>query len=284
MFKSVLATLLSVLALWVTGIWLGQSAGALALFRESPATTIAWLQAPGAAGWQPTAQPITTVVTQATTGQTASPYTPTADVTPVATSTPQRSPATGKKQTFLIVSADTTVSYAIHQVLFNEGNRMETVTGKTSQVAGQLTLNYDDPSASQFGEFSVNLSTLTSGEHERDDTLQTEWLESVRFPLAKFVVKEIRNFPPDAQPGQVVEFQLAGDMSIKDVTRLTTWDVAATLNRDLLTGKAVTVLQMADFGVPLPGIAGLLSVTDGVTVTLDFTFKTAKPVSTPGGT
>ena len=138
-------------------------------------------------------------------------------------------------------------------------------------------LDYDNPSLSQFRPISANLRTLQSDEPARDQTLQEEWLESERYPIAVFVTQEVRDFPSGARPGEPIRFQLAGDLTIWEVTRPVIWDVAANLSVDCLTGKAATRLRLTDFSVPPPYLPGVLTVMDEVSVTLDFTFKTTKP-------
>jgi len=204
--------------------------------------------------------------------------------TPVATATLEPRPATGIRQTFLMVPGGSSLSYVVNQTLLNQDSQVITVTGKTSQLDGYLTLDYDDPAASQFGEFLANLRLLHSDNQERDEALRTDWLETARFPFARFVVTRVDHFPALARPGEPVQFQLVGDLTLKQVTRPVIWDVTATLSVDRLTGQATTVLRLSDFDVALPEVPGVLKVTDGVTLTLDFAFETAKPKPLPAGT
>ena len=238
--------------------WLAAGVGLLLLLAG--ASGLAWLYHP-----------------QIASAQTAQPA-------PTATATPEPRPVTGVRQTFLMVPGDSSLSYVVNQTLLGQDSRVITVTGKTNQVDGYLTLDYDNPAASQFGEFLANLRLLYSGDLERDEALRGDWLETARFPWARFVVKEVREFPDRARPGEPVQFQLAGDLTLKQVTRLILWDVTAKLNVDRLTGQATTVLMLSDFDVALPEVPGVLKVSDGVTVTLDFAFETAKPKPLPVGT
>ncbi len=206
-------------------------------------------------------------------------------VTP--TTTPTAIPTTisqsvaGRTAAFALIPGETVASYSIDQVLLNENGRVVTVTGKTAQVEGVFTLNYDQPLAGQFGLFTANLKLLKSDQPERDDAVRTQWLESDLYPRAAFQPREVRNFPPDARAGEPVRFQLAGDMTIRNVTRQVTWDVTATLKVDRLTGIATTSLRLADFEMPLPTVDGQLAAAEEVTVTLDFAFKRTTEVPLP---
>jgi len=190
---------------------------------------------------------------------------------------------TGLVRTFALVPEESTLTYTVTQVLLGEGGRTEQVVGSTHQLAGQFALNYDDPTASSFGLITVNLNTLDSGNRERDEALRSDWLEFARFPLAYFWIKEVRDFPLDFRPAQPLNFQLVGDLTLKDVTRTVVWDTTATLSVDRIEGIATTRIDLADFGIPLPRMPGLIEVTDGVTVTVDYTFKMEQPLPPSGG-
>jgi polyisoprenoid-binding protein YceI len=181
---------------------------------------------------------------------------------PVATDQPVEESA-AETRTFVIVPEETTAEYSIDETFLNDNNRLGTAIGKTSIVEGSLVLNYADPAQSELGEITVDISTLASDSSRRDNAIRERWLESARFPLASFAAKEIRGFPADPQEGQAIEFQLVGDMKIKETTREQVWDVMASLDGD--------TLMLADYNVPPPEILGIVRVTDGLTATLDFT-------------
>lgn len=182
-------------------------------------------------------------------------------------------PAAPETKTFVIVPEQTTAQYSIDEVFIDQNNRLNTAVGKTSQVEGTLTLNFANPAASELGQFTVDISTLQSDSSRRDNAIRNRWLESSRYPLATFVATEIRNFPAEAKEGEAISFQIAGDMTVRQTTREQVWDVTATLNGDTLTGTATTFLLLADYGVPVPEVLGILKVTDGLTATLNFTMQ-----------
>ena len=99
--------------------------------------------------------------------------------------------------------------------------------GETSEVSGSISFRPDgsvDPSGSSF---RVQLRRLRSDDNERDQFLSEESLESLKFPVAEFVLAEAPGLPwPLPQDGQV-EFQLQGEMTVHGVTSPATWEVAA---------------------------------------------------------
>lgn len=224
-------------------------------------------EAPPATAPEPTALPSATPTAEPMAAATEPP-TP----GPVATDTPE---ASAQEMRFVIIPEETTASYSIQETLINRNNTIGTAVGTTRAVEGWVALNYEDPTASEFGQFTVDISTLTSDRARRDNAIRNQWLESARYPLATFVVKEVRGFPPGAGEGQSIQFQLVGDMAVRETTREVAWDVTATLDGNTLSGTATTFIMLEDFNVPVPNIAGILSVTDGATLTLDFAMQAA---------
>jgi polyisoprenoid-binding protein YceI len=191
--------------------------------------------------------------------------------------------AVGRVVTYAIVPQDSQLAFSVTEIHLPEPFTRATVSGQTHDIQGQLLLNWDNPSASPFGQFIVNLATLRSDQPERDTALRQQWLESERFPLATFVISAVNNLPAAPIVDEPTRFQLAGTMAIKDAGRPVTWEVTATLRSEGLVGQATTSLRLADFGVPVPHVEGILEVEDGVAVTLDFVMAKVKPPPPRGG-
>ncbi len=192
--------------------------------------------------------------------------------------TPQSSPAAPESLArFVLIPAESQAGYSIDETFINQNNKLFTAVGITSAITGELNLNYADPASSQFGEFVVDISTLTSDSPRRDNAIRQNWLESNSYPLAVFSVTSVQNFPIAPQEGELIQFQLLGDLKIREVTLPVTWEVAATLQGPRLTGAATTDIMLVDFGIEPPSIAGILSVTDGALITVNFVFEQYLP-------
>ncbi len=223
---------------------------------------------------RPSPQIVPTAIATVATSSVATATSTPAAAQATETIQPEAEPEAGERtESFAIVSEETTAGYSIQEVFISDNNTLATAVGLTSIVTGSLTLNYDDPSASVFEPFVVDISTLKSDRSRRDRAIRTQWLESASYPLATLEVTEVRNFPVDAQEGVPVTFQLVGDMTVKEATREVVWDVSAVLEGDRLAGSATLDTMLADFGIPVPSIAGVLRVTDGITLTLEFVMQ-----------
>jgi polyisoprenoid-binding protein YceI len=188
------------------------------------------------------------------------------DTAPEATAQPALAAAT-----FVVVPEQSSAEYAVEEEFLGAPVPFVTTVGSTSAIEGEVTLDIAD-GAVQLGDnrFTVDLRTLQSDEARRDNRLRTEWLESDRYPQAAFVAEEIVAMPADAVLGEEVSFQVSGTLTIRDIAQPTTWDVTAAIDDGTLSGVATTLIYMRDFGFEPPDIAGMLRVTDGVSLTVVF--------------
>ncbi len=178
---------------------------------------------------------------------------------------------------FAIVPEQSQAQYAVEEEFFGQAVPFVTAVGKTNTIDGSVTLDFANGDVSIANStFTVDISTLTSDSGRRDRAIRERWLESSKYPSATFVATDVQNLPADAGFGKDVLFQVAGDMTIRDVTQPLTWDMTANLAGETLSGNASTFLYMRDFGFEPPDIAGILKVTDGVTVTVQFTAQEVK--------
>lgn len=187
-------------------------------------------------------------------------------------------------RTFRIDPARSQASYIAEEEFFNDAVGMlgkalglANAVGVTNAVEGEFTVSPSLPPQVLSGQFQVDISTLKSDESRRDNRIRERWLESSRYPIAAFVPTGIQDFPAAAAEGQPFSFKLAGDMTIREVTKPVVFDVIATLQGDTLGGTAQTQLLMSDFGFQPPDMPGILTVMDQVTVKLEFTAVEAKP-------
>ncbi|MFN8468827.1 MAG: YceI family protein [Caldilineaceae bacterium] len=199
------------------------------------------------------------------------------EATPIGdTGTGSQASSAGQR-VFAIVPDQSQAQYAVEEEFFGQAIPFVTAVGKTSAIDGSVTLDFADGGVNIANStFTVDLSTLKSDSGRRDRAIRERWLESAKYPLATFVATGVKNMPPDADFGKDVAFQVAGDMTIRDTTKPLTWDMTAKVDGETLTGSASTFLYMKDFGFDAPDIAGILKVTDGVTVTVQFTAQEVK--------
>ena len=77
--------------------------------------------------------------------------------------------------------------------------------------------------------------------------------------------------PAKFTPGDPTHFKLNSQLTVKKVPAPVTWDVDATLDGGKLSATATTKVKMSSFGVGPISIAGLVSTSDDVTLTMKLT-------------
>ena len=206
---------------------------------------------------------------------TAAPVAEEPTTAPAATEAPA---ASGGVRTFTVVPGDSKASYEVdEEFLSGAANALGINPGKTKtigtsdQVSGQFTVDFSGAApAVTAGEFQVDISALKSDQNRRDNRIRNDWLESARFPIATFKVTGIQNAPASYTEGAEASFQMAGDLTIREITQPVVFDVQATLSGSDITGTATTSFLMSDFGVDPPAMGDLFTVGDNTVVTVTF--------------
>jgi polyisoprenoid-binding protein YceI len=205
---------------------------------------------------------------------------PTVAISPSSSTSPIDPKANGVAYTFQVVPAESQVEYAVQELFFGRPTSQTTI-GSTKTVEGQFTAEMlGGKLILQSNQFKVDLRTLQSDNQVRDQAIRSNWLESNKYPFAEFTSTNLQGLPPELKEGVATPFKVDGNMTIRGITKPVTFSASATLTGDKLTGTGTTLLFMKDYGFSAPDIAGRLTVTDGVTLTVKGTAKlvqAAKP-------
>jgi polyisoprenoid-binding protein YceI len=152
-----------------------------------------------------------------------------------------------------------------------------TAVGTTQAIEGQFQLDATRP-VPILGDnvFAVRLNTLTSNQKKRDD-----YLREVRddggpsfdaYPLARFKATGITSHSPDGGSSEI-DYQLPGDLTVRDMTRRVVFDVKGQVAGDTFSGTARTHVLLSDFGIGPIRFAEILSVADQVEIEVVFTAR-----------
>ena len=144
--------------------------------------------------------------------------------------------------------------------------------GATPEVSGALFVYGDGRVVRDSSRFVVNLTSLKSDKDRRDNYLRRRTLLTDSFPSVQFVPTAFRD--PSGKPLSAASrsLELVGDLTIRGVTRPTTWQVVlSTVDSAQVSGSATTAFTFADFGLTQPKVPVVLSVAD--TIKLEYDFK-----------
>ena len=171
---------------------------------------------------------------------------------------------------FVVAPDGNEVRYRINEQLARVDLPNDAV-GKTRQVYGRLRISSDGRIDSSQSDFVVNAGTLESDRQNRDRYVRTRTLETNRNPTVVFRPKSLRGLPRRLPTSGTHQFEVLGDLTIRGVTRPSTWKVKATARGGNVTGSAVTAFTFTDFEIAKPRVAIVLSVAD--TIQLEYDFK-----------
>lgn len=181
---------------------------------------------------------------------------------------PQLTAQTGET-VYRIDPTQSSLTYEIDEKL--GGAKTSTATGLTNGIAGDIAVNSDDLSKSRLGQIVVNIEQFHSDNNLRDARLRQDFLSSNRYPLATFDITEIDGLAGPLTEGQTYEFTMSGNVVVKDIGAPAIFEATASVEDGKLTATASTTAKLSRFDAGPISIAGLVTTSDDVKLTLELT-------------
>lgn len=154
-----------------------------------------------------------------------------------------------------VIADGSEAGYRVNEVL----NGVDvTVTGRTSEVAGTLTVNELTLEAA---EFTVDVASVSTDSSSRDDYFRSNAMRVSEHPTATFRLTAPVTAAALPAPGETVEESLTGDLTLAGVTRAVTFTVQARSDGTVGEIAGQIPITFADFGVTAPNL-GFVSVED----------------------
>jgi len=164
----------------------------------------------------------------------------------------------------LVVAADgNEARYRVREQLVGVDFPNDAV-GATKEITGRIVLGADGKIAKDQSKITVNVASLKSDRERRDGFLRHGALGTDSFPTVTLVPTDVRGLPSPVPLSGPVSFDVVGDLTVRGVTRPTTWHVTATAANGSYTGSATTKFTFSDFQMTQPKIRILLSVADTI--------------------
>ncbi len=146
-----------------------------------------------------------------------------------------------------------------------------TVVGTSNLVLGQIQIDQADLSNSQIGEILINARAFETDASLRNRAIRGPILDTEAFEFISFAPTSIDGLEGSAAVGDELSFTVTGDLTIRDVTRPVTFDVAATLMSDTsISGTATTVIERGPFELVIPSVPTVANVSEEVPLELVF--------------
>ena len=169
---------------------------------------------------------------------------------------------------FSIVQAESEVRFTLGELLSGVPT---TVVGATDQVAGEIAIDPENPASTKVGVIQVNARTFATDSDFRNRAINNSILETGRFEYVTFTPSEIANFPENPSIGEALEFQISGDLTVRDFTNPVTFDIVVTaVSESRLEGSASATIARADYGLQIPEVPRVADVDEEVLLEIDF--------------
>jgi polyisoprenoid-binding protein YceI len=142
--------------------------------------------------------------------------------------------------------------------------------GVTDSLSGGITVDDKGQVVPAESKVVANISYLKSDRDMRDGFIRRRTMETDKYPTVTLVPREITGLAMPIPDSGRVTFTLLGDLTVKGVTRPTTWTVMAAMRRGAVRGTASTGFTFADFQLEKPKVMSILSVADSIHLVYDF--------------
>lgn len=213
-----------------------------------------------------------TTAAAAEANPTSAPSTSESDAS--ATNEPTASSSSGSDTvTLVVVPAKSTVNYRVREQLAGV-NLPSDAVGSTNAITGQIVGKMDGTIVSDQSKFVVDVTTLRSDQSMRDGFIQRTPLHTSQYPTVTFVPKSATGLPTSVSANGQASFQLIGDLTVKDVTKSTTWQATCqTTSATEGTCTASTSFTFEDFGLEQPRVGRVLSIEDNIKLEINLAFQ-----------
>jgi polyisoprenoid-binding protein YceI len=176
-------------------------------------------------------------------------------------------PATDGAQ-FVVAPTGNEVRYRVREQLVGLDLPNDAV-GATSDVTGGIAFDAKGVLVPAASKFVVNIGSLKSDKDRRDGYVRGRILDATQYPTVELVPTALKGltFPTTGSK----TFEMVGNLTVRGVTKPTTWRVDAKFDGDKVTGSASTSFPFSEFGLMQPRVPVVLSVAD--TIKLEYTFS-----------
>ena len=166
---------------------------------------------------------------------------------------------------------DPTRSSLTYEIDEKLGGAARTASGSTQGIAGDIALAEDDLAKSRVGSIVVDIEQFRSDNNLRDARIRQDFLQSHRYPLATFDVDTIEGLDGVLEEGRSYPFTMEGSVTVKDTPAPATWKATAEVTDGVLKAEATTTAKLSRFDAGPISIAGLVTTSDDVELTLVLT-------------
>lgn len=169
---------------------------------------------------------------------------------------------------FVVAPTGNEVRYRVREQLVGFDLPNDAI-GKSASISGAIGLDANGRVVPEASRFVIDASTFVSDRDRRDGYVRGRLLTVEQHPTIVFAPTQVRGLTIPSDSG-TSSFDLLGDLTVRGVTRPTTWRATARFQGGRVSGTASTRFTFADFEIEKPRVRSVLSVADTIALEYDF--------------
>jgi polyisoprenoid-binding protein YceI len=195
---------------------------------------------------------------------------PTSEPVPATAENTTLAPSNAAPIHLVVAPAGNEVRYRVHEQLVRMDLPQDAI-GRTGEITGGIGVDNTGQIIPAESKFVINVGTLKSDRDRRDGYIRGRTLETDKYPTVEFAPTGLRGLPKVLPTSGKHTFDVIGNLTVRGVTKPTTWHVTAEAKGGQVTGSAATAFTFSDFSMDQPRVPVLLSVADTIRLEYDFT-------------
>jgi polyisoprenoid-binding protein YceI len=175
----------------------------------------------------------------------------------------------GEMLRFVLAPTGNAVRYRVRERLVGQDLPNDAI-GETKNITGAIAIDSSGKVIRESSKFVVDAGTFVSDKDRRDGYVRGRLLDATQYPSIVLVPTEVRGVSLPLPTSGARSIEMVGDLTVRGVTRPTTWQGTAQFQDGRLTGSAATAFTFNDIRMEQPRVRVLLSVADTIRLEIDF--------------
>jgi polyisoprenoid-binding protein YceI len=178
-------------------------------------------------------------------------------------------PATGEALRLVLAASGNEARYRVREQLVGHDLQNDAV-GETKSLTGALSIDSAGKVIPAASKFTLDAGSFVSDKSRRDGYVRGRLLESDSYPTITLVPTQITGVGLPLPKSGTAPIELVANLTVRGVTRPTTWKGTAQFGDGTVAGSASTAFAFDDMQLEQPRVPVLLSVADTIKLEIDF--------------
>lgn len=156
------------------------------------------------------------------------------------------------------IAAGSVAGYRIKETLFGQSN---TAVGRTGGITGSITIA---GTTVRTAEFSVDVTTMTSDQHQRDGQFQGRIMNTAAFPTASFALTQPIQLASIPAEGTTVTESATGKLTLHGTSKTVTFTVEARRTAATISVSGSIPIVFSDYSINNPSGGPATTASSGL--------------------